>query len=161
MGNEATVKLCILEQYTELYSLLCYSLWKTLCMMHTELALTTSVQNIFCSDGNLVGYVIVLSYGLNDWGFQSWQRLGIFLFTTAVSRVALGPTQLPVQWVPGALALYVKQPGREADHSPPASSKVKECVELCLHSTNTPSWRGSNLKHRDNLPIYQKLYFHI
>jgi hypothetical protein len=23
-------------------------------------------------------------------------------------------------------------------------------VELCLHSPNTPSWRGAQLKHRDN-----------
>jgi hypothetical protein len=26
----------------------------------------------------------------------------------------------------------------------------KECVELYLHSSNTPSWRGAQLKHRDN-----------
>jgi hypothetical protein len=32
------------------------------------------------------------------------RELGIFLFTTA-SRTALGPTQLPIQWVPGALSL--------------------------------------------------------
>jgi hypothetical protein len=35
--------------------------------------------------------------------------------------------------------------GREADHSPPSSAKVKELVELCLHSPNTPSWRGAQL----------------
>jgi hypothetical protein len=35
------------------------------------------------------------------------------------------------------------QSGREADHSPPSSSEVKEWVELYLHSTNTPSWRGA------------------
>jgi hypothetical protein len=33
--------------------------------------------------------------------------------------------------------------GREADHSPPSSAEVKEWVELCLHSPNTPSWRGA------------------
>jgi hypothetical protein len=32
---------------------------------------------------------------------------------------------------------------READHSPPSSDEVKEWVELCLHSPNTPSWRGA------------------
>jgi hypothetical protein len=42
-------------------------------------------------------------------GFDSWQGLGISLFTTA-SRMALG----------------VKQLGHEADHSPPSSAKVKE-----------------------------------
>jgi hypothetical protein len=37
----------------------------------------------------------------------------------------LGPTQPPIQWVPGALSLGVKWPGREADHSPPSSAEVK------------------------------------
>jgi hypothetical protein len=37
----------------------------------------------------------------------------------------------------------IKRPGREADHSPPSSATVKECVELYLHSPNSPSWRGA------------------
>jgi hypothetical protein len=53
-------------------------------------------------------------------------------------RTALGPTQPPIQWVPGALSLGVKWLGREADHSPPSSSEVTEWVELYLHSPNTP-----------------------
>jgi hypothetical protein len=55
---------------------------------------------------------------------------------------ALGPTQPPIQWVPGALSLGVKRPGREADHSPP-NAEVKECVELYLHSPNTSLCRGA------------------
>jgi hypothetical protein len=70
--------------------------------------------------------------------------MGIFLFTTA-SRTALGPTQSPIQWVPGALSLGAKRLGREADHSPPSSAEVKECVELYFHSPNTPSSRGAQL----------------
>jgi hypothetical protein len=54
--------------------------------------------------------------------------------------MALGPTQLPIQWVPGALSLGVKRAGREADYSPPSSAEVKECMELYLHSPNAPSW---------------------
>jgi hypothetical protein len=58
-------------------------------------------------------------------GFDSRRGLGIFLFTTA-SRTALGPTQPPTQWVPGALSLGVKRPGREAHHSPPSRAEVQE-----------------------------------
>jgi Ni,Fe-hydrogenase I cytochrome b subunit len=57
--------------------------------------------------------------------FDSWWGLGIFLFTTT-SRTALRPTQPPIQWVPGALSLGVKQLGSEADHSPPSTAEVKE-----------------------------------
>jgi hypothetical protein len=68
----------------------------------------------------------------------------------------------PIQWVPGALSLGVKRPGREADHSPPSSAEVKEWVELYLHSPNTPSWRGAYLKHRDNFTfIYAHIGVHI
>jgi hypothetical protein len=86
-------------------------------------------------------------------GFDSRRGVGIFLFTTA-SRTALGPTQPPIQWVPGALSLGVKRPGREASHSPLSSAEVKECVELYLHSPNTPSRRGARLKHRYNFTFY-------
>jgi hypothetical protein len=41
--------------------------------------------------------------------------------------------------------------GGEADHSPPSSVEVKEWVELYLHSSNTRSWRGAQLKkNRDS-----------
>jgi hypothetical protein len=77
--------------------------------------------------------------------FDSRWGLGIVLFTTA-SRMALGPTQPPIQWEPGALSLGVKRPGRAAGHSPPSSAGVKECVKLHLHSPSAPSWRGAQLK---------------
>jgi hypothetical protein len=78
---------------------------------------------------------IAPGYWLDDGalGFDSRRNLGIFLFTT-VSRPALGPTQRPIQWVPGALTLGTKRPSREADHSPPSNAKVEECVELYRHS---------------------------
>jgi hypothetical protein len=80
-------------------------------------------------------------------GLNSWQGLGIFLFITT-SRIGLGPTQPPIQWVLGALSLGVKRPGREADHSPPSSAEVKECVVLYFHSPNMPSWCGYQLKKK-------------
>jgi len=43
--------------------------------------------------------------------------MGINHFCT-VSRPALGPTQPPIQWVPGALSLGIK-----SDQSPPSSAE--------------------------------------
>jgi hypothetical protein len=103
-------------------------------------------------------YTFHISTWATDWtigvlGFDSRRRLGIFLFTTA-SRTALGPTQPPIQWVPGTLSLGVKRPGRETIHSPPSSDEVKERVELYLRFPSTPSWRVAWLKHRDNFTFY-------
>jgi len=60
---------------------------------------------------------------MGDWGSIS-DRDRDFLFTTA-SREDLGPTQLPIKWIPGTLYLGVKRAGREAHHSPASSTKVK------------------------------------
>jgi hypothetical protein len=46
--------------------------------------------------------------------------------STTASRMDLGPTQPPIQWVAGTLSLGVKQLEREADHSPPPSAEIKE-----------------------------------
>jgi hypothetical protein len=67
-------------------------------------------------------------------GFDS-RRLRIFLFTT-VSRTALRPTQPPTLWVPGALSLGVKRPGRQTDHSPSSSAEIKNVWSY----TSTPQY---------------------
>jgi hypothetical protein len=48
-----------------------------------------------------------------------------FSLLAAASRLFLGPTQPCIQRLPGAVSPFVKQPGREADHSPPSSAEVK------------------------------------
>jgi hypothetical protein len=48
----------------------------------------------------------------------------------------------------------VKRPGGEADHSPPSSAEVKECVELYLHSPNTSFMALCLVKYRDNFTFY-------
>jgi len=58
-------------------------------------------------------------------------------------------TQPLMQWKPGALPLGVKRPVLETELSPPSSVDVIEVVELYPHSPDTPSWRGTQLKHRD------------
>jgi hypothetical protein len=56
-----------------------------------------------------------------------------FLFST-LSRKALGPTQSPIQWVPGVISPAVEQPGREADHSLPTSAEVKKMwIYMSVH----------------------------
>jgi hypothetical protein len=54
-------------------------------------------------------------------------RVKNFLFSTS-SRGAMGSTQPPIQWVPGALSPEVKRSGREAGHSPPTSAEVKKTL---------------------------------
>jgi hypothetical protein len=72
----------------------------------------------------LLNHLFATGWTIGVLGFDSRQRLGIFLFTT-VSRTALEPIQLPIQWVPVALSLGVKRLGREADHSTPSSAEIK------------------------------------
>jgi hypothetical protein len=84
--------------------------------------------------------------------------LGTCLFITT-STTALEPTQPPIQWVQGALSLGVKRPGREADHTPPSSAEVKECVELYFYSPNTSLWRGAQLKSTGTTSLLLYLYF--
>jgi hypothetical protein len=68
---------------------------------------------------------------------------------TAGSPLHLGPTQAPIQRVRVFRALGVKRPGREADHSPPSSAEVEECVELFL----TPPIRLRSVKQGDNFTL--------
>ena len=64
---------------------------------------------------------IAIDHGLDGPGIESrWGQDFLHL-----SRPALGPTQPPVQWVPG-LSRGKVRPGRAADHSPPSSAAVME-----------------------------------
>jgi hypothetical protein len=96
------------------------------------------LHNLYCSHiakrSQLSG--IALAYGLDYRGFESRQELEIFLFTTAASRPALGPTQPPIQWVAGILSLGLKRPHRETHHSPPSSAEVKNAWSY----TSTPPY---------------------
>jgi hypothetical protein len=78
-------------------------------------------------------------------------------FTTA-SRTALGLTQPPIQWVPGALSLGVKRPVREADHSPLSSAEVKNAWS----HTSTPQYvfmAWCSVKAQGQLYLFTFFYF--
>jgi hypothetical protein len=57
-----------------------------------------------------------------------------FFLVTAGYTPALGPTQLPIHWVPGILSPGIKCPGRKVDHSPPSGSEFKNAWSY----TSTP-----------------------
>jgi hypothetical protein len=73
------------------------------------------MHTIFCSE-NLKGKHHSEELGVDGRIILEW----------TASRTALGLTQPPIQWVPGALSLGVKRPWREADHLLPSSAEVKE-----------------------------------
>ena len=78
---------------------------------------------------------IATHYGLDGPGIESqWGQDFLHL-----SRPALGPTQPPIQWVPGHFP-GGEVAGHGVDHPPPSSAKVKERVELYLFSPSGPSW---------------------
>jgi hypothetical protein len=71
-----------------------------------------------CGPGSSVG--IATDYGLDGPGIEfRWGR-----DFSQKSRLALGPTQPPVQWVP-VLSRGVKRQRRGADHPPPSSAEVE------------------------------------
>jgi hypothetical protein len=61
-------------------------------------------------------------YGLDGRGLIP-SKCKIFIFSLA-SRQTVGRTQPPIQWVPGAIPLGVKQSARETNHSPPSNVEV-------------------------------------
>jgi hypothetical protein len=78
---------------------------------------------------------VATRYGLDGPGIESWWGRDF----PHPSRLALGSTQPPIQWVPG-LFPGVERPGHGVDHPPPSSAEVKETVELHLYSPSGPSW---------------------
>jgi hypothetical protein len=111
----------------------------------------TSIHEVITGTYHVQG--LSVTHNLQAFQYNRFKyKMYAFLFTTA-SRTALGPTQPPIQWVPGALSLGVKRPVREADHSPPSSAEVKNAWRY----TSTPQyvfmeWRI--VKHRDNFTFY-------
>ena len=52
-------------------------------------------MKLCCGPGSVVG--IVTAYGLDGPGIESWWGRDF----PHLSRLALGPTQTPIQWIPG------------------------------------------------------------
>jgi hypothetical protein len=77
---------------------------------------------------------IETGYGLNRVRVPVGQDFSPLL----VIQTGLGPTEPSIELVTGALSRGVKRPGREADHSPPASTEVK-CTWIYTFTSQTSS----------------------
>jgi hypothetical protein len=62
----------------------------------------------------------------------------VYFVSDSVRKIWIHPASYPM----GNRGSGSKAAGREADHSTPSSAKVKERVELYIHSPNMPSSRG-------------------
>jgi hypothetical protein len=81
----------------------------------------------------------MMGYRLNSWGSIPGRGARDFsLLHSIQTGGGGGPTQPAIHCVPGALYLEVKQPGCDADHSPPSSAKVKidGTIPLFLHMSS-------------------------
>jgi hypothetical protein len=85
-------------------------------------------------------------------GFDSRRGLGIFLFITA-SRTAMGPTQPPTQWVPGAPSLGLSgQVVKLTTHiHPMPRSRMRGAIPP-LPQYAFMAW--CSVKHRENFTFY-------
>jgi hypothetical protein len=63
-------------------------------------------------------------------GYKAWNEIGIW------SRIVCKDLKEGGEFCLKVLSRY-----------PPTSAEIKECMELCLHSPNTPPWRGAQLKN--------------
>jgi hypothetical protein len=77
------------------------------------------------SQESVVG--IATGYGMDNRGVEVRFPVGSRIFSSPHrQRPALGLTQTPIRWVPGALSPGVKRQRREAEHSAPAIAEVKK-----------------------------------
>jgi hypothetical protein len=83
-----------------------------------------------------------LATGWTTMGSQFESRWGKEFSLLHVVQTCYGAHQPRIQCVPGALSPGVKRPGREADHSPPASAEVKK-MWIYIYTPSTPSWRSA------------------
>jgi hypothetical protein len=113
------VDLCSLAVISQVLRFICF--YKVITNVYNDY-----IYN-FQSRGSVVRYSDWLRVGRLRGRSLSPDRVKNFLLSK-LSRPALGSTQPPIQWVPGALSGGdgVKRPGREADHTPPSSTEVKK-----------------------------------
>jgi hypothetical protein len=97
-------------------------------------------------NGNLIWYLpgveagIATGYGLNDRGVGIRVPVGCSLLHVVQTGSRAHPNSYPKGT--GGSFPGVKQPGREADHSLPASGEVKK-IWIYTSTPHMPSWRSA------------------
>jgi hypothetical protein len=86
----------------------------------------------------------------SNWLWTGWMRVRSsssgrdkFLLLSTPCRPILGPTQPPIQWIPGPLSQGVKRPEREADHFPPTIAEIKNGEFIRQLHPHKSSWRSA------------------
>ena len=77
---------------------------------------------VYLSWDSVVGIATWLRVWANE-DIRSIPGKGQRFFSFCIVQSPLGRTQPPMLWVPQALFPGIRQPGREADHSPPSNAK--------------------------------------
>jgi hypothetical protein len=113
---------------------------------------TLSVSESWARIAQLV-WQLVTSLMTKGYKFESSMDKNFLL--SMLSRTVLGPTQPPVQWVPGTLSLRLKWQEHETDHSPTTRAKSR------IHGTIRSLTHTSLVKHRDSLTFYFYWYLSL
>jgi hypothetical protein len=107
--------------------------------------ITYILREILCGIRSRDGIIVIATgYGLED------RRIGVrvpvesrIFSSPRRSDRFCGPPNLLSNGLSGTLSPGVKRPGCEADHSPPASTKVKRKCGYIHPIPRTPSWRSA------------------
>ena len=96
---------------------------------HKSVRMVTYKKKNVCKRAGVAQFVQRLRYVLDNGGIMVQFPTGekIFLFSTA-SRLFLGLTHPPIQWVTQALSYSIEQPGHEVHYSPPSSTTVNNAL---------------------------------
>lgn len=103
-------------------------------------------------DGSQDSVVSIMTMVQDGWsGFKSWQGQESFLFSK-MTRPFLEPIQSPVQQVPEFFS-GVQQMGHQVDHSPSASTDIKNGAIPLLPMHIFTVWTGTTLPLHPSLSL--------
>jgi hypothetical protein len=129
---------------TELY--LCF---RNVCYVHTIKYIFRWTEFLYisnCPDLELLEAYVreLINIGMDDRGSRFQFPAGAGNFSLHY-RVQNGSGAHLTSYPMGTRGTFlgVKRPGREADHSPPSSTEVREWVEVYLHFPNMTLWCGA------------------